>query len=93
MRKWEGREADLKCVDLDAAFQYWREHQHLPWTKSRANAVVRPSASKTGPNPMFEELEIAVAEWVDQQTAHKMRVSRLSVIKQALVLNQIYMEE
>jgi hypothetical protein len=62
-------------------------HQHLPLTKSLAKAILRQSAIKTGPKPMFQELETDVsgtrdsrAEWVDQQTAHKMQVSRLSVM-------------
>jgi hypothetical protein len=48
------------------------------------NAVVLPCSLKRGPRPVFAELEIKLAQWVEQQASLKLRVSRLSVIKQAL---------
>jgi hypothetical protein len=51
-----------------------------------ATAVVYSSALKTGPKPICGELEIMVAEWLEQQAALKNRVSRISVIKKTLEL-------
>ena len=48
--------------------------------------MVRPSGLRTGPKPMNGELEVVLAEWVEQQASLKNRVSRLSVIKKALDL-------
>ncbi len=87
MRTWLSSESDLASVDLHAVFQYWQKHGQLPKVKDTlATAVIRPSALKTGPKPIYADLEIAVAEWVEQQSALKNRVSRLSVIKKALEL-------
>ena len=86
MRTWLKCESDLASVDLGAVFNYWQEHGQLPKSKSTATAVVRPAALRTGPKPIYGELEIVVADWVEQQAALKIRVSRLSVIKKALEL-------
>ena len=54
MRTWVSSQSDLTSVDLDAVFEYWRQHGQLPNSKGTpATAVVRPSALKTGPKPIY----------------------------------------
>ncbi len=82
MRTWLSTESDLASVELHAVFEYWQKHEQLPKVKGTpAKAAIRPSALKTGPKPINPELEIAAAEWVEQQSALKNLVSLLSVIK------------
>jgi hypothetical protein len=53
MRKWQSHEVAftsiLRCMGS--------------FHNSNENAVVRPSAPKRGPKPIFAELEIMLSEW------------------------------
>ncbi len=77
MRSWVSHKSELTNVNLDDVFQYWQEHGLFPKVKGTlATAVVRPSALRCGPKPIYGEL--LLNGWSSNL---KNRVSLSSVVK------------